>query len=450
MWGEIEESLRLNRGDVTVIGRGRLGSVFAVTDLAVASVGAAGAALATLVAAVAGGTVPEVRVDRALASNWFASSIRPVGWELTSAWDSVAGDYRGADGWIRLHTNAQMHRAAALRVLGVEADRTAVAASVSAWAVEDLENAVVEAGGAAAVMRSLSEWSAHPQGRTVAGEPLLHHEVTAQSRSSWHPSAGAGRPLGGLRVLDMTRVLAGPVATRTLAGWGADVLRIDPPCWEEPGLAPEVTVGKRCARLDLRQAADRQRWWHLLDGADVLVHGYRPWALDGLGLGPAERDEHLPGLVEVSLDAYGWSGPWNRRRGFDSLVQMSSGIAHAGQAAAGTDRPVPLPVQALDQATGYLMAGAVLTGLLQREQTGFGSRWRTSLARTAKLLIDAGQRDPFGEPLEPGSPIPDEAIEQTPWGVAHRSPPPLVVAGAPLRWIFPARPLGYDVPEWPA
>lgn len=95
MWGEIEEGLRLNIGDVTVIGRGRLRSVFAVTDLAVASVGAAGAALATLVAAVAGGAVPEVRVDRALASNWFASSIRPVGWEIPPAWDSVAGDYRG-------------------------------------------------------------------------------------------------------------------------------------------------------------------------------------------------------------------------------------------------------------------------------------------------------------------------------------------------------------------
>lgn len=183
--------------------------------------------------------------------------------------------------------------------------------AVSRWGVNELERAVVEAGGTAAAMRSVAEWKAHPQGEAVSAEPLVHHRsgITEPARSAWHPVPGERRPLTGLRVLDMTRVLAGPVATRLLAGWGAEVLRIDPPDWDEPGLVPEVTVGKRCARLDLRNDDDRRRWWELAAGADILVHGYRPGALQGLGLGVPERDERCPGLVDVSLDAYGWSGP---------------------------------------------------------------------------------------------------------------------------------------------
>ncbi len=164
----------------------------------------------------------------------------------------------------------------------------------------------------------------------MAGEPLVAFEPGSnRSASRWAPRPG--RALAGLRVLDLTRVLAGPVATRFLAGFGADVVRIDPPGWDEPALEPEVTLGKSCARLDLRRDADRATFERLLSGADVLVHGYRPGALDGLGYGAAARQSLAPGLVEVCLDAYGWTGPWAGRRGFDSLVQMSCGIAQAGQ-----------------------------------------------------------------------------------------------------------------------
>jgi len=429
---------------------GSLPSVFAVSDLAQASVGAAGAACARLVA-LGAGDGPSVVVDRDLASAWFGLSIRPEGWELESPWDALAGDYRTEDGWIKLHTNAPHHRAAALAVLGVPGDRDAVAAAVATWSADDLETAVVDAGGAAAALRSLAEWDAHPQGIAVAGEPLVHHRVTDPlPGAAAAPPPDAGRPLAGLRVLDLTRVLAGPVATRLLAGWGAQVLRIDPPGWDEPGVVPEVTLGKRCARLDLTMPEGRDRFLRLLAAADVLVHGYRSDALDGLGLGADLRSETRPGLVDVGLDAYGWTGPWVTRRGFDSLVQMSSGIADAGRVATGGDAPVPLPVQALDHAAGYLLAACALTGLARRRVDGTGSRWRTSLARVARLLVDAGtDGDLAGPGIEPAPPRTDEPVERTPWGDARRLPPPLLVDGAPLRWSLPAGPLGASPPDWP-
>jgi hypothetical protein len=433
---------------------GTLPSSFAVSDLAQASIGAAGAALARLVA-TGGGTEPSVTVDRDLASAWFAGSLRPDGWEVPAAWDAVAGDYAGDDGWIRLHTNAPHHRVAALAVLGAPGERGAVVDAVARWKVGDLEAAVVEAGGVAAALRTVDEWDAHPQGAAVAGEPLVHVERTPAvpeiecTREIEVTKIDPTRPLAGMRVLDLTRVLAGPVATRLLAGWGAEVLRIDPPGWDEPGVVPEVTVGKRCAHLDLSADGARERFLRLLDSADVLVHGYRPGALEGLGLGLPARRAARPGLVDVSLDAYGWTGPWSGRRGFDSLVQMSSGIAHAGMVAASSDRPVPLPVQALDHATGYLLAACALTGLAGRRGDGRGSRWRTSLAAMARLPVDTGVGTSIeGGGIRPAGPAVHGPVEHTIWGDARRLPPPVVVDGAPLRWDRPAGPLGTAEPAW--
>ena len=426
---------------------GSLPSVFAVSDLAQASVAVAGTSLARLVA-VGGGRAPATRGDRDLASAWFGFSLRPEGWSLPPVWDPVAGDYATNDGWIRLHTNAPHHRAAALSVLGTAADRETVATAVAGWAADALEAAVVDAGGAAAALRPADGWDRHPQGRAVAAEPLLHVERTVTVDGEAAPGP-PDRPLTGVRVLDLTRVLAGPVATRLLAGWGAEVLRIDPPEWEEPSIVPEVTLGKRCARLDLTTDAGRDRLLGLLSSADVLVHGYRSDALDGLGLGADVRSDARPGLVDVSLDAYGWSGPWARRRGFDSLVQMSSGIAAAGMTVTGADHPVPLPVQALDMAAGYLLAASALTGLARRRAEGTGSRWRTSLARVARALVDAGTADRLvGDGIDPARPRTDGPVEHTVWGDARRLPPPVVVAGAPLHWTVPAGPLGSSEPVW--
>ena len=432
---------------VQFAGPGDLPSVFAVSDLAGASVGAACLAVAELLSARHGNR-PQAKVDRRRASFWFGASIRPQGWKLPAPWDAVAGDYRAADGWIRLHTNAPHHRAAALAVLGVAADRDQVAQAVRNWQADALENSIVQSGGCAAAMRDVAAWAEHPQGRAVMAEPLLIHEPgIAAPPPRW--SVPLDRPLRGVRVLDLTRVLAGPVATRFLAGFGAMVLRIDPPDWDEPSLAPDMTLGKRCARLNLRRQPDRETWERLLSEADVLVHGYRPGALAGLGLDTARRRALCPGLVDVSLDAYGWSGPWQGRRGFDSLVQMSAGIADAGMRRMGRDRPTPLPVQALDHATGYLMAAAVIRGLTERLATGRGGATRASLARTAGLLVNL----PPGQPAPFAPETPDdytEAVEMTAWGAARRVRAACGLDAAPMRWDLPATALGSTSAAWMA
>ncbi|OWT69259.1 acyl-CoA transferase [Achromobacter sp. HZ28] len=499
-------ALGLAREDLDNIhfqGDGVLPYVLPVDDFAAGTVAAAGAALRALMrssgphedaapannsngdsnsAAVAPENprfLPALTVDRRLTGLWFGTSLRPVGWELPPTWDSIAGDYRSADGWIRLHTNAPHHRAAALSVLRCAEDRATVAATVARWQGQDLEQAVVAAGGCAAVMHTLEQWRAHPQGKAIAAEPLIawtRHPLAAAPSprpkdgdpraalasghpANGHPSTSPGswrprqdRPLAGLKVLDLTRILAGPVSTRFLAGYGADVLRIDPPGWDEPSLAPDVTLGKRCARLDLRDPGDRARFEALLAQADVLVHGYRPGALDGLGYGAAARRAINPALIDVTLDAYAWSGPWQGRRGYDSLVQMSSGIAHAGMAWRGADKPFPMPVQALDQGTGYLIAAAVLRGLALRLQEGVAVSARLSLARTAEALFGLAESTGEGSREQKGLATRDEDYaadhEITHWGPAQRARPPLAILGAPMRWDYPAGPLGTATAEW--
>jgi hypothetical protein len=408
---------------VRIEGPVTLDSAFAVSEFAAASTAVAGLAASRLI----GG---EVVVDRPLASRWFEPTVVSVPVE-GEVWDAIAGDYETADyGWIRLHTNAPRHREAALRVLGTEPEKDAVAAAVATWRARDLESAIVEAGGCAAEMRSFSEWMRHPQGVALKSEPLIGRVIG---------SAGGGRGIRGAKVLDLTRIIAGPAATRLLAGLGADVLRIDPPEWSEPLLETQMTLGKRAARLDAR--ADPGGLADLIRQSDVVVHGYRPGALEGLGFG--DLDAMRPGIVEVAIDAYGWTGPWAGRRGFDSLVQMSSGIAEEGMRWFGRDRPTPLPVQALDFATGMLAAAAALEGIAVRRETGHGSRARLSLARTSLELAGIGRGE---EPT--AAPLFGATLMHTPWGAGELVESPVTIDGSPLSWASPPRPLGSDEPRW--
>ncbi|TNB97438.1 acyl-CoA transferase [Pseudomonas jessenii] len=441
----IQAALGLPHTPIPFTASGALPSAFAVSDLACASIGAAGQAVSELLRQQTG-HLPAVEVDRRLASFWFATSLRPIGWEIPPLWDPIAGDYATEDGWIRLHTNAPHHRAAAESVLGTCADRAAMATKVAQWRSADLEQAVVEANGCAAEMRSWAQWQQHQQGMAVNAEPLVHFiDSQDEKANAWQGSVE--QPLAGLKVLDLTRVLAGPTASRFLAGLGANVLRIDPPSWNEPGVIPDMTLGKRCARLDLQQPDDRAVFENLLKDADILIHGYRADALEHLGFG-AERRRHLaPGLIDVSLNAYGWSGPWQNRRGFDSLVQMSSGIAEAGQRWKQADKPTPLPVQALDHATGYLMAASAITLLTERLRSGRGGSARLSLARTAKLLIEHGPGTSEALRAE-AKQDQDSRVEQTPWGPAHRLLAPVKISGTPLQWALPATELGSHRAQW--
>jgi hypothetical protein len=449
---EMVRALRVDGSDskgslVQVVGEGELPSFFDVTGLATASIGAAGLAVARL-SCPADESPPPVRVDRRLASHWFGWSLRPQGWERPSAWDDLAGDYEAGDGWIRLHTNVPAHRAAALSVLagGAGGDRKLIEDAVSKWSAEDLESAIVGAGGCAATMRSLEQWQSHPQGLAVARTPL----VVWNSRGSCAPDSTVvdpSRPLAKIHILDLTRILAGPVGGRFLAAYGADVLRIDPPDWDEPGVIPEVTLGKRCAELNLKDPADREIFEKLIASADVLLHGYRADALAGLGYDGEALRALNPALIDVSLNAYGWAGDWQNRRGFDSLVQMSCGIADHGMKASVGGRPRPLPVQALDHATGYLLAAAVVSALLQRRQGEVMSA-KLSLARVARLLCttkSASHGPEFAPATEDEL---DPQIEDSDWGPAKRVRWPLQIDGVDSGWSHPATRLRSAQPVW--
>lgn len=431
-----------------VIGNERLPSCFAVSELLSASVAAVGSGASSLIATLGLASLPPaVRIDQRLASLWSGRSIHPIAWEMPPVWDAVAGDYRTRDGWIKLHTNLAHHRRAALEVLGCEPERAAVTDAVAQWESEALEAAIVNAGGVAAAMRSRDEWARHPQGAAVAMEPLINWET--ERPGSVRPWKGTrDRPLSGLRVLDLTRVIAGPVATRTLAGLGATVLRIDPPDWEEANVVPEVTLGKRCAHLRLDTPAGKAAFEHLVRDADLLVHGYRPGALEGLGLGAEMRRRLAPSLIEITLNAYGWTGPWEGRRGFDSLVQMSSGIAEAGMNWAKRAEPTPLPVQALDHATGYLMAAAALVALNKGARGEGITGARLSLARTADLLASHYTTAIGTLGLRPETTDLSPIVELTPWGHAHRLRPPLEIDGTTMGWSIPAGELGTATARW--
>jgi hypothetical protein len=305
-----------------------------------------------------------------------------------------------------------------------------------------LETAIVAAGGCAAALHTAEEWRDHDHGRHICDRPLLGVE-------SLDDAPPRQRGLTQLRVLDLTRVIAGPVASRFLASWGADVLRVEAPEFDDGMLAVDVSFGKRSCGLDLRDPADRRRFETLVTGADVVVHGLRPGALASLGY-PLERLTALrPGLVVAWLSAYGPGGPWAGRRGFDSLVQMSSGIADEGARAAGADHPVPLPCQLLDHATGYLLALGILQARVRQEQEGGSWAVDASLARTAAWLDELGRVDALAAP----EPTADEVARYchtaaTPWGdVTHVRPPGSIGDMTPHYRRPPSRP-GADPPEW--
>ncbi|CAM3328566.1 CoA transferase [Thalassospira profundimaris] len=431
---------------ITTIGTDALPSYFAVTELACASIGMAAAMISNWRALETGSDAP-ITVDQRLASKWFNMTIRPQGWTLPNVWDPLAGDYPTRDGWIRLHTNAPHHRAAALSILGDHETRDDLAMAVRDWQSDMLESQIVAANGCAATMHSLEEWQVHPQGISIATDPLIcwdQHANTNVTPASIDPA----RPLRGIRVLDLTRILAGPVAGRFLAAFGADVLRIDPPGWDEGAAIPEVTLGKRCAGLDLRDREDRKLFEDLISGADILLHGYRPDALAELGYDAKTLRAINPALIDVTLSAYGWTGPWAKRRGFDSLVQMSCGIADWGMTHSGSKKPLPLPVQALDHATGYLMAASAVRALIRRATRGEVTTARHSLARTAHMLRKTATPDCIGMiAAETDADIAPHA-EVTDWGPGRRIAFPVNIAGTPHYWHHPAGKLHRHAAHW--
>jgi crotonobetainyl-CoA:carnitine CoA-transferase CaiB-like acyl-CoA transferase len=394
--------------------------------------------------------IPPAPLDPArIATSFSSERFFRLDGETPDVWAPLSGFWPTADGWIRTHANYPHHRRALLQTLAI-ADRddglakTLVRQALATATSVEVEDAIVAAGGVAAAVRTAEEWHAHPHGAGIRGQPLLRirHRAEDGDATGGRPAAGVpvrpptSRPLDGIRVLDLTRVLAGPICCRTLGLWGADVVRIDPPFLPEPEWTHfETGPGKRSALLDLR--TERDRFDGLLAEADVLVHGYRPGALRALGLDELVR--RRPRLVVASLSAWG-AGPWAERRGFDSIVQAASGIAVV-ESPDGI-RPGALPAQALDHSAAYLLAGAVAHLLLRRLDTDGGWSVEVSLARIAEELLASPLED-----RRPGSAFqPTVSVTTTDAGEMTQALPAL---GA-VSYRFPPRRFGADDPVWPS
>lgn len=371
-----------------------LPSSFAIGTAAQVSLAAAALA-ATEIGRLRNGLQQQVAVSMRLAALECVGRFQLNG-QAPDAWDKLAGVYRCRAGWVRLHTNFAHHRDAVLQLLGlpvgVDTSRDAVAAALRERDAFAFEGDAVQAGGVVAAMRSFDEWDAHPQSAAVANQPLVSIERIGDAAPLAWPSLPIdSRPLQGLRVLDLTRILAGPVAGRTLAAYGADVMLVNAPHLPNIAAIADTSRGKLSALADLRDAAGREGLRQVLRGAHAVVQGYRPGALAARGFSADEMAAIRPGIVVVSLSAYGDAGPWAGRRGFDSLVQTATGFNHAEAQAVGDLAPRALPVQILDMATGFLIAFGTQAELLRQQREGGSWQVRVSLARTAQWLRGLGR-----------------------------------------------------------
>ncbi|MGP4021623.1 CoA transferase [Saccharopolyspora sp. 5N708] len=408
--------------ELTVVGDlGQLRSRLPVEDTAIACVGAA------LLAATR--RPVELATGHVAATMRSEAHLRLDGEPAMDGFAPMSRFWRASDGWVRTHGNYPWHREALLRALDAPDDVAAVRSAIAGIPAREVESRVVASGGIAAAVRTPMEWQAEAPGRAVAARRLVETRRVGDAA----PRSRSAR----FRVLDLTRVIAGPVCTRFLAALGGDVLRIDPPHRPERPGSYDTLLGKRSAMLDADAPVGLARLHELLDQADVLVHGYRPGALERFGIGIEELAERHPGLVVVALSAWGSSGPWGQRRGFDSIVQAASGIAVVESTG---DRPGALPCQLLDHGTGYLCAAAALDGLRRQSETGGTWLRELALARTAHWLL--GQR-------------PAASADVQPWLVELDSPdgritavaPPGRIDGRALSWPF-LHSYGTDVPRW--
>ncbi|MEH2588579.1 CoA transferase [Bradyrhizobium sp. AZCC 1721] len=366
------------------------------------------------------------------------------------AWDAIAGIYKIRDGFVRLHTNFPHHRDAVCRVLNCKPERDAVQAALLQWDGGAFETAAYTSGGVVAFMRSHDEWLATPQAEALAGLPLI--SITKIGEAPPKPWPKGERPLAGIRVLDLSRVIAGPVAGRTLAAHGADVLLISGPDLPAiPWLVIDTGRGKLTSFVELKSEQGRATLRDLLAQADIFSQGYRPSALAALGFSPEDAARISPGIIYVTLSAYGHAGPWAERRGFDSLVQTATGFNHAEGQAAGVDGPKELPAQMLDHATGYFMAFGAMMAKARQAREGGSWHVQVSLAQTGRWLWNLGRvadglaiEDLKGEVVKP-------FIEEVGSGfgplryVTHSA----LLSKTPAFWARPAMPLGSHPPQWP-
>jgi crotonobetainyl-CoA:carnitine CoA-transferase CaiB-like acyl-CoA transferase len=381
-------------------------------------------------------------------TGWFSLDGR-----VPELWDAVSGLYRTADGWVRIHANFAHHREGALRLLGLDpatAVRADAEAAMAGWRALDFEDAAAARGLVATALRRFDEWDATPQGEAIAAQPLFTIERIGDAAPlALPPLREDQRPLAGLRVLDLTRILAGPVGGRALAAYGADVLLVNSPRLPNIEAIADTSRGKLSTHVDLRTDEGQAALRRLAGQAHVFVQGYRPGGLEALGFGPAQLAALRPGIVCVSLTAYGTQGPWAGRRGFDSLVQTAMGFNQAEGEAAGDGKPKPLPMQILDEATGYLIAFGAAAALHRQQREGGSWLVRVSLAQTGHWLRGLG-RVPGGLATARPDIAPYVETEPSGFGELAGLRHSALLARTPAAWPRPSMPPGSHPAEWPS
>lgn len=419
------------------------------------------AQVSTAAAALAATEIGRARnaLTQGASVDMLASALECTAWfsidgRTPEQWDKLSGLYRCAEGWVRIHANFAHHRDGALRLLGLargaDTPRSAVEAALLKWNAFEFEQAAADAKlVVVGALRTLDQWDAHPQAVAVAALPLVAIEKIAEAPPRpLPPLKQTARPLAGIKVLDLTRILAGPVCGRTLAAYGADVMLVNSPKLPNIESIIDTSRGKLSCLIDLEETGGRAELRALLSGANVFVQGYRPGGLDARGFGPVDAAQMCSGIVYVSLSAYGQVGPWAARRGFDSLVQTATGLNHAEMLAAAASAPKPLPVQILDYATGFLMAFGAQAALIRQAREGGSWHVRVSLARTALWLRSLARLENGLAIPMPSRDVHTETIASG-WGELKALKHAGMLTRTPSGWNRQSMRPGTHVPRWP-
>lgn len=358
---------------------------------------------------------------------------------LTQPWQCKDGR------WYLAHFNLPHLHDRIVGVLGCNSDAESVAAAVATWNSQDLEDAIADARACGSIIRSNAEWLAHPHGKMLAERPLVEIEKIGDSDPI--PFQPSKRPLGGVKVLDLTRILAGPIAARGLAEHGADVLLVSAEHLPQvPEHVKDTSHGKRSCYLDFNQGEDFSRLKTLIADADVFSQGYRPGVMDKFGLSPSEVAEMRPGIIYLTVSCYGDGGPFSDRAGWEQIAQSATGICLDN----GDERPKLLPATACDYTTGYLGTYGVLLALARRAREGGSYHVRVSLCRSGMYIYNQGQIANPADGMDLDNAELDRimAITETGHGPLKHLVPVLSLSATPTYWDKPSPVPGGSAPVW--
>lgn len=362
----------------------------------------------------------------------------------------LTGIFQTKDGrWLLPHFGLDHLRHRMLDLLQADANTDSIAKAVAKWDALELENAIDEARVCGGMIRTNEEWLQEPHGKILATKPVV--EIIKIGDSEPEPMPAGDRPLSGIKALDLTRILAGPITGRTLAEHGADVLMVSAPHLPQVwSYVADTSHGKRSCYLDLRDESEKQTLLDLVKTADVFSQGYRPDKINQMGLGPEALAEIRPGLVYVSINCYGADGPFSHRGGWEQIAQIMTGVAAEGVQTSSGYKPKTLPAAANDYITGYLGAYGTLLALARRAREGGSYHVRVSLCQTGMMIYDQGKVSALPENLNLGISDVDLLCMESDshLGRIKHLAPILSLSETRPYWALPTPKMGSNDPRW--